>query len=65
MLDVIESPASKGQIESSEIPPPDTRRSVKLKIASGLIISTLGDSPLPFVLEADDDAACMLQLLDS
>lgn len=39
--------------------------SIMIEKASGLIISALGDSPLRVVLDADDDPAKMLRLLDA
>lgn len=45
--------------------PVSTRTVANLEKASGMIISALGDAPLRVVLDADDDPARMLKLLDA
>lgn len=42
----------------------DSIRNGNAKMASGIIISVLGDSPLRVVLDADENPALMLKLLD-
>ena len=42
-----------------------TRSTAKKEKASGIIISALGDAPLRVVIEAEDDPAKMIQLLDA
>ena len=42
-----------------------TRSTAKREKASGIIISELGDAPLRVVIEAEDDPARMIQLLDA
>lgn len=45
--------------------PDKERMKAKLEKASGMIISSLGNTPLRVVADADDDPARMLQLLDA
>ena len=42
-----------------------TRSTAKKEKASGIIISALGDAPLRVVIDAKDDPAKMIQLLDA
>lgn len=54
--------SSKKESKSSKM---DSKRLHKLQKASGLIISALRDAPLHVVLDAEDDPARMMELLDS
>lgn len=62
--DVIETCSMLSEVRTSETAPHISRQAAKLEMASGIIISSLGDAPLRFVFETEDDPARMIKLLD-
>lgn len=65
MRGVIEQKKSSIASASSGCSLIDTRKSTKLEEASGMPISALGNAPLRVVLQAEDNPAQMMKLLDS
>lgn len=64
---VVDTSSSSGTVTESteEFDHSSPRLIAKREKASGIIISSLGDSPLRVVIDADDDPAQMLKVLDS